>query len=246
MNNIGFGIFCFGAEHYYKGSVEKIKRILNSGFHCYILTENPSYFDENISSMYLHVIKYDRSFKSYSDKMILFKYILNQHDIGILIDADANIIDYSFLNQLKKYEFKYGISYIETLLAHNAKKEFVKDLINIQHQEWSSFDLYAKKVYPSYSELQTIWEYFLVINKTGFNEKRFFEHYEKLQLAKEFSDLGMGKKVNGAGEGILMAIASKLSETDLNYDLELKELLKDQIKPITHHTPKHLLPDFMK
>jgi hypothetical protein len=246
MNNIGFGIFCFGEEFYYKGTIEKIKNILNSGYHCYILTEDPGYIEQQISSMYLHFIKYDRSFKSYSDKLILLKYILKQHQIGIILDADANIVDYSFLNELKNYEFKYGISYIETLLAHSARKEFVKDLINIQHQEWSSYDLYSKKIYPTYRELQTIWEYVLVINKTGFNEKRFFDHYEKLQLAKEFSDLGMGKEVNGAGEGISIAIASKLSETDLNYDLELKQLLKDKIKPITKRTPHNELPSWMK
>lgn len=246
MNNIGFGIFCFGSELYYKGSVEKIKNILNSGFHCYVLTEDPGYFDQHISSMYLHMIKYDRYFKSYSDKLILFKYILRQHDIGILIDADANITNYSFLDELKKYNFKYGISYIETLLAHSANKEFVKDLLNIQHQEWSSYDLYTKKLYPNYGELQTMWEYFLVINKIGFNEKRFFEHYEKLQIAKEFSDLGMGKEVNGAGEGISISVASKLSDSDLSYDLKLKEILKDNVIPITRHTPHGQLPNWMK
>ena len=28
MNNIGFGIFCFGERYYYKGALEKIKEIL--------------------------------------------------------------------------------------------------------------------------------------------------------------------------------------------------------------------------
>ena len=44
MNNIGFGIFCFGEEYYYKGTVEKINNILNGGYHCYILTENTDFF----------------------------------------------------------------------------------------------------------------------------------------------------------------------------------------------------------
>ena len=246
MNNIGFGIFCFGDERYFKGSTEKIDNLIKYGYDCYVLSDNPEYFYQKYTPRFLKVYEYDRTFKSYSDKFNLIKKVSKNHQITILIDADTNIIDYSFLDDLKHYSFKYGISYIDTLLSHRARKEFVKDLINTQHQEWSAYDLYLQKVYPSYGELQTIWEYFLVVNKNGFNEKRFFEHYEKLQLAKEYSDLGMGKDVNGAGEGISLSISSKLSDSDLNYDLELKELLKDKIKPITRHTPLHELPNFMK
>ena len=31
MNNIGFGIFCFGEDYYYRGTKEKIKQLLNVG-----------------------------------------------------------------------------------------------------------------------------------------------------------------------------------------------------------------------
>jgi hypothetical protein len=84
----------------------------------------------------------------------------------------------------------------------------------------------------------------LVINKDGLNEN-FFNHYEKLQLAKEHSDLLRNKEVNGAGEGISITIASILSNTNIERDVELYDLLKDSVKPITRHTPRNLWPKFM-
>lgn len=247
MNNIGFGIFCFGEEFYYKGAYDKIKRILNDGYHCYVLTENPDYFTQRFSSMYLHLISYDRSFKSYADKMILPKYILKQHQIAILIDADSEIIDPILFNDLKKYPFKYGITYIDTLINHRAKKEFVKDLIGSDNPEWSPYINYVNKHYQNYGELETMWEYFLVINKTGFNADRFYKHYERLQVAKEFSDLGLNKPINGAGEGISIQIAAKLSDSDIQKDIVLFEILKGKIKSLSKkHTPLNEQPNWMR
>ena len=241
MNNIGFGIFCFGEEFYYKGALEKADKILTAGFDCYILTENPQYFINTT----LKIIKYDRTFKSYHDKMILPKHILQNHDYAILIDADSRIINYDFIDILKTYKFKYGITYIDTLLNHSAKKQFVKDL-DMNGIEWSSYKLYAEKADVNFGELETIWEHFLVINKEGFNHKLFYKYYEKLQLAKEFSDLPMNKEVNGAGEGITIAISAKQSTTDLQKDEELYQLLRRKIIPISkRHTPKSMWPSFM-
>lgn len=246
MNNIGFGIFCFGEEYYYKGTVEKINNILNAGYHCYVLTEDTEYFSKRYTDTFVHIISYNRSVKSYYDKVILTKHILKNHDICILIDADAYIKDYTFLNELKEYKFKYGISYIDTLLNHSAKREFVKNLININNQEWQSYVRYVEKIYPNYGDLSTMWEYFLVFNKLGINQRNFYSCYEKLQIAKEFSDLFMNKKINGAGEGISIQISAKLSETDIQKDEELYVLLKDKIKSISKaHTPKNEWPLWM-
>jgi hypothetical protein len=44
MNNIGIGIFCFGEEKYFRGTIEKLNQFLSNGFHCYVLTDNPIYF----------------------------------------------------------------------------------------------------------------------------------------------------------------------------------------------------------
>lgn len=246
MNNIGFGIFCFGEEYYYKGTYDKINHILNEGYHCYILTDTP----ENFTSKYtypVHIIQYDRTFKSYSDKMILPKHILKNHDICILIDADTHITDYSFFKELKNYTFKYGISYIDTLKNHTSRREFVKDLITIDNPEWSSYHTYASKLYSPYGEYETIWEYFLVINKLGFNEKRFYNYYEKLQIAKEYSDLSVNKDVSGAGEGISIRLSARLSETQIERDLTLYELLKNKMISVSkRYTPKNLWPDWMK
>ena len=247
MNNIGFGIFCFGEEYYYKGAVEKINRLLENRFHCYVLTENPEYFEKKYTSSFLHVIKYNRSFKSYADKMILPKYILSQHDISILIDADTHITDYQFLNELKNYTFKSGISYIDTLENHKAKKAWVKELIVTDSPEWKSYHEYANKIYPKYIDFPTLWEYFLIINKDGFNQDVFYEYYEKLQLAKEYSDLSMNKDINGAGEGISIQIASKLSSTNVERDFNLYETLKDKLISISRrYTRPEFWPEWMK
>lgn len=247
MNNIGIGIFCFGEEYYFKGAIDKIKHILDEGYHCYILTDTPEYFTTKYSSSFIHIIQYDRNFKSYSDKMILPKYILRKHNIAILIDADTHITDYSFLSVLKKYNFKYGISYVDTLLNHKSKREFVKDLIQPTQLEWKTYIEYLQKVYPNYGDFETMWEYFIVINKNGFDETNFYYHYEKLQIVKECADVYMDKQINGAGEGISIQVSSKLSDTQIQKDLDLFELVKDKMISVSRrHTPRELWPNWMK
>jgi hypothetical protein len=86
-----------------------------------------------------------------------------------------------------------------------------------------------------------------VINKDGFNQTSFYNHYEKLQLAKEFCDLPMNKEINGAGEGISVQIASKLSETSIERDFDLYNLLKDKMISVSRrHTRREFWPDWMK
>jgi len=247
MNDIGFGIFCFGKEYYYKGTVEKINKILNDGYHCYVLTENPQFFNTKYSPQYLHVFEYDRSYKSYSDKMILPKNILKNHNICVLIDADTHIKDYSFLLDLRDFNFKEGISYIDTLLNHNARREYVRELIYKESNEWKPYIDYISKIYPEYGDLPTMWEYFLVFNKKGFNLADFYIHYEKLQLVKEYSDLSFNKDVNGAGEGISIQISGKLSNTNVERDMELYKLLKDKMESVSRRfTRPEFWPDWMK
>lgn len=247
MNNIGFGIFCFGEEYYYKGTVEKIKNILNEGYHCYVLTENPNYFKLKFTDTFLHTIPYKRNYKSYADKMILPKHILSNHDYCILIDADTHIKDYSFLKSLKTYDFKCGISYIDTLENHAANKKYVKELINTDGTEWNSYHTYASKIYPNYGDFETMWEYFLIFNKVGFKENLFYNYYEKLQVAKEFCDLTLNKEINGAGEGISIHISAKLSDSDVQRDLELYEMLKDKMMSVSkRHTRMEFWPEWMK
>lgn len=246
MNNIGFGIFCFGDEKYFKGTHEKIKQILNHGYHCYIFTDNLNNFQTKYTPTYVHTFEYDRSFKSYSDKIYLVKQILKIHDFAILLDADLHITDYTILKDLKTYSFNKGITYIDTLLNHNAKREFIKDLISINNPEWKPYIEYVNQLNPEYMKLQTIWEYFIVFNKDGFNDKEFYHFYERLQLAKEYSDLSMKKEINGAGEGISIKIAGKISNTLVEYDNILYDILKNRIKPITIFTPNNELPDWMK
>lgn len=247
MNNIGFGIFCFGEEYYYKGTVEKINKILNHGYHCYILTENTQYFEKRYAPSYVHVFEYNRSYKSYADKMILPKYILRNHDIGILIDADTHITDYSFLKTFKDYNFKNGVSYIDTLLNHRANRKLVKDLINEESSEWKPYVDYVRRFYPEFGDFETMWEYFLVINKEGFNSDLFYNHYEKFQIVKEYCDVPLKKDVNGAGEGISIQISCKLSNTEIDRDLELYDSLKNKMISVSRrHTRPEFWPDWMK
>jgi len=247
MNNIGFGFFCFGEDYYYKGTIDKLKKIINSGFKCYVLTENPEYFYEDFSPEYLTIYEYDRTFKSYSDKLILPKKILKHHDICILIDSDVHIMDYSFIDSLKKYNFKYGVSYIDTLENHKSKRKFVKELIDIKNVEWSSYDSYVSNLCPLYGDFETIWEYFLVINKIGFNIKKFYNYYEKLQIVKEFSDIPLNKQVSGAGEGISIQISAKLSESQIQRDNDLYNIIKDKMVSVSRrYTHPDFLPEWMK
>jgi hypothetical protein len=236
MNNIGFGIMCFGDDYFYQGTNDKINEILNFGFSCYVLTDTPNL----IYNKYAKTIPYYKSYKSYHDKLILPKYILQDHDIAIVLDADVKIKDYSFLRDLKTFEFKPGISYIDTLLNHGAKKEFVKDF-QLKEEQWGPYIKYAEQIYPNYGELETIWEYFMVVNNNGFNHYEFYNFYEKLQLTKDFSDLQFNKKVNGAGEGISTAISALLSQTSIQRDMDLYNLMKKYTDGDSRrHVPTHL------
>jgi len=244
MNNIGFGIFCFGEDYYYRGTKEKIKQLLNAELSVYVLTDKP---EEFIEYPQVHVIQYNRHLKSYSDKMILPKYILKNHDICILLDADTHVTDYSFLELLKTYSFNKGVSYIDTLLNHSAKKGIVKDLVNQTNPEWKTYVEYASKLYPPFFNFETMWEYFLVINKDGFDVNSFYYYYEKLQVVKEFSDLPLKKEISGAGEGISIQISCKSANIEIQRDLVLYGLLEGKMISISRiHTPRHLWPNWMK
>ena len=243
MNNIGVGIFCFGKDYYFKGTKEKIISLQKEGISVYILTDNP---EEFIEYPQVTVIQYHRHLKSYSDKMIIPKYVLKEHDICILLDADTYIKDYSIFNELKTYQFKKGLTYIDTLLNHSAKKQYVKDLINPNHPEWKTYCDYLTKIYPSFIEFEAIWEYFLIINKDGFDMESFYYYYEKLQVVKEFSDVELKKEVSGAGEGISIQTSLKLGNMEIHKDLILYEMLKDKMLSISKHTPQHLWPNWMR
>lgn len=228
---IGIGILCFGNDKYFEGTTQKIKHILNEGFIAYVLTDNTQYFDERFSSNFVKCIPYLKSLKSYHDKLVLVKHMMKYHEISIILDADIEVLDWSFLRDLKTYQFKYGITYLETLKRQYEGKEWVKNVV-LDHGEWNSYKRYVEKVYPTYGEHETIWEYLLIFNKIGFNYNRFFEHYEKLQLCKDFSDLEMGKSVGGAGEGVSVMVSSKLSGTDIQRDDQLFTIITDKINPL--------------
>lgn len=228
---IGIGILCFGNDKYFEGTTQKIKHILNEGFIAYVLTDNTQYFDERFSSNFVKCIPYLKSLKSYHDKLVLVKHMMKYHEIFIILDADIEVLDWSFLRDLKTYDFKYGITYLETLKRQYEGKEWVKNVV-LDHGEWNSYKRYVEKVYPTYGEHETIWEYLLIFNKIGFNYNRFFEHYEKLQLCKDFSDLEMGKSVGGAGEGVSVMVSSKLSGTDIQRDDQLFTIIMDKINPL--------------
>ena len=243
---IGFGLFCFGEEYYYKGTIEKINSIVSKGFHCYILTDNIEFFQNKYIPMYVHIIPYDRQTKSYHDKMILPKHILKENDICILMDSDTYIKDYSFLLNLKNYNFKNGVSYIDILLNHPTKKESLGEF-DLEKKEWVHYKDYIQNIYPDYKSIELIWEYFLVINKNGFVPELFYRHYEKLQIAKEYCDLISHKPVIGAGEGNSIQISCILSDIKIQRDINLYDMLKDNVLSVSRrHTPPDMWPKWMK
>jgi len=220
MNNIGFGILCFGDSHYLGEAREKEIKILHEGFNCYILTDNPQYSLD-------HYILYDREIKSYHDKMILPKHILPFNDICILIDADTHITDYSFLEDLKTYKFKKGISYIDTLYNHPEKKRNAREL-NFTRPEWHEYEKYVSSILPTFKDHELIWEYFLVINpgnEIASNLRKFYEIYERLQIVKEFCDIRAKKNILGNGEGVSISIAAELVGIVCERDMELYKMI---------------------
>jgi hypothetical protein len=246
MNNIGFGIFCFGDEFYFDGTKNKIKNILDKGFICYVLTDNSDYFNKHYSTNRLKIIQYKKEIKSYHDKMILPKHILENHNICILIDADVEIFDYSFFTNFKTYSFLDGISYIETLHTHPSKMDVISK-IDMSTEEWNYYNQYCKSLNIDISNQPTIWEYFLVINKNGFNQNLFYRFYERLQIAKDFCNLNGKKEISGMGEGVSITIASILSNTKLTLDENLFKLVQNKMVSVSRKfTNPNNLPDWIK
>ena len=57
----------------------------------------------------------------------------------------------------------------------------------------------------------------------------------------------MGKEINGAGEGISIQVSSKLSQTEIQRDVSLYEIVKDNMVSISRrYTPRELWPNWMK
>jgi len=222
---IGFGIFCFGEDYYYTGAYEKAQHIIDSGYECYILTENPDYFNSLSNS--IHIITYNRAYKSYHDKLILPRHILKDCEICVLIDADLQINDYTFLEDLRDHDYMEGISYIDVLLNHPERKECVREL-DLCSKEWNEYTLYCESIYPKFKTFKLMWEYFLVINKNGFNDK-FYTFYDKLQIKKESCYLDVNKDVNAPGEGVSISISATLSNTTIQRDFSLYGKLKDKM-----------------
>jgi len=224
MNDIGFGILCFGDEHYFQGAKEKEEKILQAGLDSYILTDNPTYF----SGRYIY---YDRGVRSYHDKMKLAKDILDYRDICILIDADAHISDYSFLDDLKTYDFKKGITYLDTLFNHPERKCYVNEL-NKLRPEWNEYWKYAESIFPDFGDLTLMWEYFIVFNPKTDLEK-FYETYDKLQIVKEFCDIRAKKDVLGNGEGVSISVAAQMSGEPCYWDKELYDLIGNKMENVS-------------
>ena len=244
MESIGFGIMCFGDDKYFKGAKDIIDNLTKMGFPCYVLTDNENHFLEKYWGR-ITIVPYKRTYKSYYDKVLLVKEIHRVHDVCILLDADLYVKDYNLFERFRNYNFKDGVSYIDTLWNHSAKFKTVGD-IPMQGDEWLGYKNYAKSLYPNIDNLETLWEYFIVFNKSGFKTNDFFKSYEKLQIVKEYCDLRYNKDVSGAGEGVSISIACKLNQIPIQKDLKLVSLASNVLKPITRHTPSREIPHHLK
>ena len=245
MKSIGFGIMCFGEEKYFRGTLEILNNLTELGLPCYVLTDNPSRFFKEFWGRGVEIIPYKRSYKSYYDKVSLVKNIHEDHDIAILLDADLHVIDYSFFDKLKEYDFKEGVSYIDTLWNHTAKFKTVGD-IPMGDKEWLEYKKYVTELYPNIDLVETIWEYFIVFNKEGFHLENFFSDYEKLQVVKEFCDVKLNKDVSGAGEGVSVSASCLKNNIPIGIDKRLESLGKRCLKPITRHTPPIEVPPHLR
>jgi hypothetical protein len=230
MNNIGIGIMCFGEDYYFSHIKSKLNQFKDRKITCFILTDKP---DEFVGYPNVHTILYTRKLKSYHDKILLVNKILDSKDICVLIDADILIKDYSIIETLENYQFKKGITYIDTLKNHRCKYEFIRDIqMNPENIDWYNYRKYVEKMYPDYNHLETIYEYLIVFNKDGFNDN-FYSTYEKLQVLKEACEL-MSKEriVHGGAEGVSIHISAKVTNIQIQKDEELFELIKDKVQNI--------------
>jgi hypothetical protein len=245
MENIGFGIMCFGEEKYFRGTTEKLTNLTELGFTCHLLTDDPDKFFTLFWGKGVEIIPYNRSYKSYYDKINLVKNIHEDHDIAILLDADLHIKDYNVFDKLKQYDFNEGVSYIDTLWNHTAKFKTVGD-IPMGGDEWLEYKKYVTELYPDINNIETIWEYFIVFNKEGFHKENFFSDYEKLQVVKEFCDVKLNKDVSGAGEGVSISASCLKNNINVGLDRRLEVLLKNTLQPITRHTPSKDIPSYLR
>lgn len=226
INKIGFGILCFGDKKYFDGTVQKLNRLMNLGFKCYVLTDNPDFFYKKYTPLSLSILEYKREFKSYHDKILLVKEILLSQDVAIIIDADIKI-DLNNINDLKIYNFKDGISYIENLFRHRVKKSTINEMDLMLKNDWKMYYAFINSKIGEFTNKETIWEHILVFKKYDYSE--FYNWYEKLQIIKEYCDVLEDKKVIGAGEGITINVSSMITNVPLQKDLELYNKLKDSI-----------------
>lgn len=244
MSTIGFGITCFGKEIYFNGTKHKLENLLLKGHCCYVFTDNSDLFmqypHENLT-----VIDYNRNYKSYYDKITIVKHILQKHDVAILLDADLHVSNYDVFDKLEKFDFPKGVSYIDTLVNHPAKFKTVGD-IPMSGMEWNEYNRYVREIYPEMENIETMWEYFLVINKDGFDIDNFFNDYEKLQVVKEYCDVRLRKEIVGAGEGISISVSCLKNNIPIQFNKRLSSLLMNVIYPVTEHTPLDKIPDYLK
>ena len=223
MNEIVIGIMCFGDDYYLNHTKLKLEEFINHDLTCYVLTDKPAAFND----FNVNIVKYDRSIKSYHDKIILVKHILKYHNICVLIDADMFIFKPTFFDILKNYKYKKGITYIDTLKSHSFGKQFIREIqMNPENVDWYNYRKYVEKIYPEYDDLETIYEYLIVFNREGLNNG-FYRIYEQLQTIKESCDImSKEKEVNGAGEGVSIHISAKVTNCQIQRDEELYESLK--------------------
>jgi len=228
MNKIVIGIMCFGEDYYFTHVKSKLNQLKDRKITLFILTDRLNEFN-GYSNVF--VIPYLRQLKSFHDKMLLVKKILDWNDICVLIDADVFISNYSLIDVLQNYQFKKGISYIDTLKSHKCKYEFISNIqMNPENIDWYNYRKYIEKIYPQYSDLETIYEYFIVFNKDGLNHD-FFKIYERLQVLKEACELlSKEREVHGAGEGVSIQISAKVTDSQIQRDENLFELIKDKIE----------------
>ena len=230
MLNIGIGIMCFGDKYYFDFTDDNLHLFLNDGLSCYVLTDNVDYFKKRYNTEFCNLLKYQRHFKSYHDKILLVKEILNYHDIAVIIDADVIIKNNSLIKEIKNYNYKKGITYIDTLKSHKCDIEFIRNIgMNPENIDWFNYRKFVENIYSEYDSLETIYEYFLVFNKDGINEE-FYLTYEQLQIMKESCEL-MSKQrvVHGAAEGISTHIAAKVTNSIIQRDENLAEIIKNNM-----------------
>ena len=220
MNNFAFCTITHG-EKYKRLGDTIINQMTDMGYHFYVLTDNPSHYDERKN---VHVIPHTHSYFSYHQKRFVAQACLNDFSTAIFLDADVVYKEGADLDILNNAE--HGLHIFATFggIGHTFLNEDInpcdpeiRDNRNTKYgprgrQLLDDMGLRYMKDFHGLGRMHYL-EHFLegkwIVKKQDGVEKKFFEYWNRIAEFTDAFDINLGfKNTIGAGEGAAMSIAA--------------------------------------